>query len=65
LTHLEEPPAKTPPVQVTVTPPPPIITPDEVNEANAVEKAQALAHELDFADHEHSAAPAKMSATNP
>ena len=46
---------KPPPVQAmtTAAPAPPIVTPDEVTEANAVEKAQALAKELDFAANEH------------
>jgi hypothetical protein len=45
---------KPPPVQAMKPAPaaPPIVTPDEVTEANAVEKAQALAKELDFAANE-------------
>lgn len=45
---------KPPPVQAmtTAAPAPPIVTADEVTEVNAVEKAQALAKELDFAANE-------------
>ncbi len=35
--------------------PPAIVTPDEVTEANAAEKAQALARELDYAANDHPA----------
>ncbi len=66
MTHPDEPAHKTPPVQAAAAPPPPVVTPDEVTEANAGEKAQALAKELDFAANEHTAAtPVKEIATNP
>jgi hypothetical protein len=46
--HLEEEAKKMPPVQTVEAPPPrPVVTPDEVTESNAAEKAQALARELD------------------
>jgi hypothetical protein len=55
--HVAEEARKTPPVQMTeAPPPPPVITPDQVNEANAVEAAQALSRELDQAANEHPAA---------
>jgi hypothetical protein len=39
---------KTPPVQMAdAPPPPPVVTPDQVTESNAVEMAQALSRELD------------------
>ena len=45
---LEDEAKKMPPVQpVEAPPPPPAVTPDEVTESNAAEKAQALARELD------------------
>jgi hypothetical protein len=57
------------PIQAAGTPPPPIVSPDEVTEANASEKAQALARELDFAANEPPAvlpgAPAKESVSKP
>ena len=58
---------KPPPVPAMTTGPaaPPMVTPDEVTEANAIEKAQALAKELDFAANEHPVAlstPAMESA---
>jgi hypothetical protein len=54
LTHLENEPHKSPPVQAAVAPPPPppIVTPDEVTEANAGEMAAALSRELDHAGNE-------------
>jgi hypothetical protein len=57
--HVAEEARKTPPVQMTeAPPPPPVVTPDQVTEANAVEMAQAVARELDYAANEHPAAPA-------
>lgn len=57
MTSLEEESQKMPPANTTaVLPPaPPIVTPDEVNETNAVEKAAALARELDAASNERPA----------
>jgi len=46
-THAEAESRKTPPVRMTEALPP-AVTPDQVNEANAADKAQALAHELDY-----------------
>ncbi len=47
--HVAEEVRKTPPVQMAeAPPPPPIVTPDQVTEANAVEMAQALAREMDY-----------------
>jgi hypothetical protein len=52
----EESPKLTPVNTAAVLPPaPPIVTPDEVNETNAVEKAAALARELDAAANERPA----------
>jgi len=57
MTHLDDETHKAPPpVPVVMTPAPPMVTPDEVNEVNAVEKARALAQELDYAANEHPAA---------
>lgn len=57
MTRLEDEPPKTPPVQVAAPhPAPPIVTPDEVTEANAGEKAAALSKELDYAANERPAA---------
>jgi hypothetical protein len=66
MTHLDEAPPKTPPVQTAAAlpAPPPVVSPDEVTEANAVEKARALARELDFAANER-AASARETTTNP
>jgi hypothetical protein len=36
---------------------PPVVSPEEVTEANAAEKALALARELDYAANERPAAP--------
>lgn len=47
---LEDEAKKMPPVQTVEMPPPPpspVVTPDEVTESNAVEKARALANEMD------------------
>jgi hypothetical protein len=56
-THVAEEARKSPPVRMTeAPPPPPVVTPDQVSEANAVEAAQALAHELDQAANEGPAA---------
>jgi hypothetical protein len=70
MTHLDEEAHKMPaPVPVVMTPAPPIVTPDEVTDANAGEKARALAQELDYAANERPAAlprPAvKETATKP
>ncbi len=67
--HLDDEALKPVPVQAVIKPAPPIVTPDEVNETNATDKALELAHELDYAANEHSAAlpvtPAKETATKP
>jgi hypothetical protein len=67
--NLDEQAAQAPPVKsaatMTVRPPaPPVVTADEVTEANAAEKAAALARELDYAASERSvAAPAVKEMT--
>ncbi len=57
MANLEEESQKLPPVSTAAVslPAPPIVTPDEVNETNAVEKAAALARELDAAANERPA----------
>jgi hypothetical protein len=69
--HVEEQAHKipVPPQAAPVAEPPPAVTADEVTEANASEKAGALARELDFAANERPgeppAAPAKAGSTKP
>lgn len=47
--HVEAESRQAPPVQmVNVPPPPPAVTADQVTEANAAEKVQALARELEY-----------------
>lgn len=52
-----------PPLQMREAPPPPTITADQVNEANAASIPQALGREMDFEANQLSAAPA-MATTN-
>jgi hypothetical protein len=52
-----------PPVQIREAPPPPAITADQVNEANAASIPQALGREMDYEANQLSAAPA-MPTTN-
>ena len=69
--HVEQEARKTPVVQMTPTPPPqppapPVVTADQVTEANAAEKAQALAREMDFdANERPAAAPVMTNMTKP
>ena len=46
-THVEAESRKTPPVHMREAAPP-AVTPDQVNEANAADQAQALAREMDY-----------------
>ncbi|HTU21320.1 MAG TPA: hypothetical protein VMG10_24920 [Gemmataceae bacterium] len=46
-THVEKESRQAPPVRMVETPPP-AVTADQISEANAVDKAQALAREIDY-----------------
>jgi hypothetical protein len=48
---------KTPPVRMAEAPPP-IVTDDQITEANAPQKAQELAQEMDYEVNNRAAAPA-------
>ena len=62
-TRVETESRKTPPVQMEELPPPPAVTADQVNEANAANKAQELARELDYDAGSRPAAPAMAAPT--
>jgi hypothetical protein len=62
-THVAKESRQAPPVQMTTalpsrTPPPPPVTADQITEANASEKAQELARELDYEVNNQRTAPA-------
>ena len=61
-THVEAESRKAPPVQMTEAPPPPAITADQVNEANAASIPQVLAREMDYETNSLSAAPTMTTA---